>query len=204
MEKKEISDLDKFREVTQEMEATTKWIKDAIENLDQVAVTALINAILSAPRIFFMGAGRSGLVAKALAMRLTHLGFTVFILGETTTPAVESDDLVIAVSGGGKTKEIVGKAEIISKEIGAKIAVITSTKKSTLGILANITIVLPGRAKDDHIDYIKRRLLGNPVAPLGTLFELVSMVFVDSLVPALMMITNQTEEEMKKRHAKPE
>ena len=35
-----------------------------------------------------MGAGRSGLVAKAFAMRLMHLGLEAFVVGETITPAL--------------------------------------------------------------------------------------------------------------------
>ena len=62
-----------------------------------------------------MGAGRSGLAAKAFAMRLMHLGFNVYLVGETTTPAVQPDDLVIAVSGSGETPSIANLGTIAKK-----------------------------------------------------------------------------------------
>jgi len=48
-------------------------------------VEAFIRELLNAKRIYVMGAGRSGLVAKAFAMRLMHLGLQAFVVGETIT-----------------------------------------------------------------------------------------------------------------------
>ncbi|HMB45107.1 MAG TPA: SIS domain-containing protein, partial [Candidatus Methanoperedens sp.] len=78
-------------------------IKKVASKLDTDSVTLLVNGIIDSKIIFLMGAGRSGLAAKAFAMRLMHLGFDVYVVGETTTPAVQPDDLVIAVSGSGET-----------------------------------------------------------------------------------------------------
>ena len=58
-----------------------------------------------------MGAGRSGLVAKAFAMRLMHLGFTAYVVGETITPAMRPKDLLVIFSGSGRTKTIADIAE---------------------------------------------------------------------------------------------
>ena len=49
-------------------------IKEMGESLSDQQVSSFINEILGADRIYVMGAGRSGLVAKAFAMRLMHLG----------------------------------------------------------------------------------------------------------------------------------
>ena len=38
--------------------------------------------------IFLAGSGRSGFVAKFFAMRLMHLGFHVYVFGETLVPPV--------------------------------------------------------------------------------------------------------------------
>lgn len=204
METKEMSNERKFEEVKREFKATTDWLNKSVKALDQETTVNLIDEILKAKRIFLMGAGRSGLDAKALAMRLTHLGFTVYVIGETTTPSIESDDLVIIVSGGGETDAIVARTRIILKT-GARKVVITSMKDSTLGKLADVRVILPGRTKEeDALDYEERRLRGNPIAPLGTLFETICVIFIDSIITLLMILTGQTEEEMKKRHAKPD
>ncbi|MEM2817946.1 MAG: SIS domain-containing protein, partial [Archaeoglobaceae archaeon] len=59
-------------------------------------LNSFIRFIEEAERIFVVGIGRSGLVAKAFAMRLMHLGYKAFVIGETTTPRIEAGDLLVA------------------------------------------------------------------------------------------------------------
>lgn len=177
-------------------------IKKIASKLDTGSVTSLVNGIMDSKRIFLMGAGRSGLAARAFAMRLMHLGFNVYFVGETTTPAVQPEDLVIAVSGSGETPSIANLGGI-SKKIGSKLAVITSNKDSTLGGISDIVVIIPGRPKEDVVyeDYHERRMIGYPqLAPLGTMFEISALVFLDAVVSELMVRTGASEAELKKRH----
>ncbi len=177
-------------------------IKKVASKLDTKAVTSLVNAIMSAERVFLMGAGRSGLAARAFAMRLMHLGFNVYVVGETTTPAVQPEDLVIAVSGSGETPSIANPGSI-AKKIGSKLAAVTSHGDSTLGNIADIVVIIPGRPKEDVVyeDYQERRMIGYPqLAPLGTIFEISALVFLDAVVSELMVRTGASEAELKKRH----
>ena len=177
-------------------------IKKVASKLDTGSVTSLVNGIMDSKRIFLMGAGRSGLAARAFAMRLMHLGFIVYFVGETTTPAVQPDDLVIAVSGSGGTPSIASLG-MISKKIGSTLAVITSNKDSTLGGISDIVVIVPGRPKEDVVyeDYHERRMIGYPqLAPLGTIFEISALVFLDAVVSELMVRTGASEAELKKRH----
>lgn len=177
-------------------------IKKLATKLDTKSVTFLVNAILGSKKIFLMGAGRSGLAAKAFAMRLMHMGFNVYVVGETTTPAVQPDDLVIAVSGSGETPSIASLGAI-AKKIGSKLACITSNKDSTIGSNSDIVVVVPGRPKEDIVleDYHERRMVGYPqLAPLGTIFEISALVFLDAVISELMVRTGADEAELKKRH----
>ena len=177
-------------------------IKKVASKLDTGSVTSLVNGIMDSKRIFLMGAGRSGLAARAFAMRLMHLGFNVYFVGETTTPAVQPEDLVIAVSGSGGTPSIASLG-VISKKIGSTLAVITSNKDSTLGGISDIVVIIPGRPKEDVVyeDYQERRMIGYPqLAPLGTIFEISALVFLDAVISELMVRTGASEAELKKRH----
>ena len=177
-------------------------IKKVASKLDTGSVTLLVNGIMDSKRIFLMGAGRSGLAARAFAMRLMHLGFNVYFVGETTTPAVQPEDLVIAVSGSGGTPSIASLG-MISKKIGSTLAVITSNKDSTLGGISDIVVIIPGRPKEDVVyeDYQERRMIGYPqLAPLGTIFEISALVFLDAVISELMVRTGASEAELKKRH----
>jgi len=63
-------------------------VKEITEKISPKEFENFINFILQVPRIYIIGAGRSGLVARAFGMRLVHLRKKVFIVGETITPAL--------------------------------------------------------------------------------------------------------------------
>ena len=136
-------------DVIKSMKFIVENINEVIKLLDREDIKSMLQKILEGDRIFVMGAGRSGLVAKAFAMRLMHLGFTVYVVGETTTPAVGQKDVVIAISGSGETRSIADLGKIV-KDIGSTLITVTSKKESTLGRTSDITMVLPSKTKNDH------------------------------------------------------
>ena len=151
----------------------------------------------------FMGPGRSGLIGRAFAMRLMHLGFQVYVMGETITPSIGRGDLIIALSGSGTTKLVVTAAEI-GKTVGAKIIAITSYPDSDIARMSDHMVIIKGRTKvADEKDYFLRQLTGEhePMAPLGTAFEISMMIFLDGIVVELMRRLGLTEKELRKRHA---
>ncbi len=180
-----------------------KHLQDSSKKLKNKQVNGFIDALLSAKRVFAIGAGRSGLVTKAFAMRLMHLGIDVHVVGETITPAIRDDDLLVVVSGSGETSYAVSAAKI-AKGIGTKIAVVTSYPRSTLAKLADHVVTLPGRTKIASIkSYLDRQIVGEyeSLTPLGTLFEVTALVFLDSVIAGLMVKLGRNEEELWKRHA---
>jgi 6-phospho-3-hexuloisomerase len=176
-------------------------LENVAAKLDKDSVRQMLEDIMGAKRIFVMGAGRSGLVGRAFAMRLMHLGLSSHVVGETTTPAVSKDDVVIAISGSGQTRSVSNLGRV-AKEIGAKLVTITSNKESTLGELSDTVIVLPGRTKDDAGGYVERHMRGEYtyLTPLGTSFETSASVFLDALIAELIFITGASEEDLKSRH----
>ncbi len=156
-----------------------------------------------AGKVLVMGAGRSGLVGRAFAMRLLHLGYNSYVLGETIVPAIGKNDIVIAISGSGRTKLILTAAEA-AKEAGAKLVAITSYNDSPLSKIADIVVEVPGRTKySQNEDYFARQILGitEPLAPLGTLFEDTVQIFLDGVVAELMIRLKKTEEDLRVVHA---
>ena len=189
------------------MKTSIKAILDNIESaqefLDEKAIDEFENIIIGSKNIFVTGAGRSGLAAKAFAMRLMHLGLSAYVVGETISPAIYSDDCIIAISGSGETNTIVSAAKI-AKNRGSKVLALTSYPESTLGQLADSYILVKGRTKKEADDenYIKRQIHGNytSLTPLGTAFELTTLVFLDAIVSELMEKMHQTESDLKARH----
>lgn len=178
-------------------------IREAEELLIEEDISNFLDVLRSSSNIFVTGAGRSGLVAKAFAMRLMHLGFSAYVVGETISPAITANDCILAISGSGETSNIVSACKI-AKKLGANVLAVTSYPESTLGKLADGLVHVKGRTKlevDDE-NYLKRQIHGNytMLTPLGTAFELTSLVFLDALVPELMDAMDVTEEDLKSRH----
>ena len=115
MNKIEVNDCE---EVLLSMKLIIENIKEVIDKLDREAIKAMLQKTIDGNQVFVMGAGRSGLVAKAFAMRLMHLGFSVYVVGETTTPAVLPQDVVFAISGSGETRTIADLGKL-AKDIGS-------------------------------------------------------------------------------------
>ncbi|MEM0002102.1 MAG: 6-phospho-3-hexuloisomerase [Desulfurococcaceae archaeon] len=183
------------------------YVNRAIElisdNEKDAFIDTLLNARKEGRRIFVIGAGRSGLVAKAFAMRLMHMDFDVYVVGETIMPPIRKSDVLLAISGSGRTRTVVSVAEA-AKSIGAKIIALTTYPDSPLAKLADVVVRIPGRTKLAlEEDYLIRQVRGHhePLAPLGTLFEVTTLVFLDGVVVELMNKLGITEEEMKERHA---
>jgi 6-phospho-3-hexuloisomerase len=154
-------------------------------------------------KILVVGVGRSGLVGRAFAMRLRHLGARSYVVGETITPSVEEGDLLVAISGSGSTQIVVAAAEA-AKRMKAKVAAITTYYDSPLGRLADLVLFVPGRTKLASMDdYFARQILGihEPLSPLGTLFEDTSVVVLDAVVAELMKRLGKNESELARRHA---
>ncbi len=182
-----------------------KGVDKTLAMISHGQVEAMINMMLWAryKRILIIGVGRSGLIGRAFAMRLMHLDFDVYVMGETITPAIGKGDLIIAISGSGTTKLAVTAAEI-GKEVGAKIIAITSHPTSDLARISDHVVQIRGRTKiARERDYFLRQLTGvhEPLAPLGTIFELSAMVFFDSLIAELIERLGKGEGELRKRHA---
>jgi 6-phospho-3-hexuloisomerase len=163
----------------------------------------LIEIYKEGRKVLVVGAGRSGLIGRAFAMRLMHLGFNVYVLGDTVVPPLRAGDALIAISGSGRTRSVITVAEA-AKSVGAKVIALTTYINSPLAKVSDIIVEIPGRTKvSSENDYYTRQLIGiyEPLAPLGTLFELVAMVVLDAVVAELMVQLGKTEEDLKKLHA---
>lgn len=182
------------------LEASASLISDS--EIDSLA-NLLESAYKEGRRVFVIGVGRSGLVGRAFAMRLMHLGFSAYVVGETITPSARVGDVLIAISGSGRSAAVVATAEV-AKSLGMKVVALTSYPDSPLAKLADMVVTIPGRTKVSQEDrWEVRQLLGlhEPLAPLGTQFELVSQVVLDSMISELMCRLGIDEGNMREQHA---
>jgi 6-phospho-3-hexuloisomerase len=167
--------------------------KKLADRIDFEQVALLIPFLQNAERIFLTGAGRSGLSLKSAAMRLMHFGFTVFVAGETTTPAIRKGDLLIAASGSGTTSTIVKAAEK-TVDAGAQVVAFSTTTDSPLAKLSSLVVILPAAQKQDHGKTVSAQYA-------GSLFEQSLLLLTDAIFQTMWAEDGTPAEELWKRHA---
>ena len=81
------------------------------KKIDLAEIEHFVHQIKAANHIFLNGAGRSGIAIQAFANRLMHLGFSVSLVGEISSPHSKPGDLLIICSGSGETGSLKSLAE---------------------------------------------------------------------------------------------
>ena len=177
------------------LERIIKEIKISLKDISEIKTNRFLDEILTSKKVFVTGQGRSGLMAESFAMRLMQIGIKTYHIGDSTTPAISKNDLLVAISGSGKT-EITNM--IIKGADKAKAKAILITNKKTTQEKAKIRntdliIEINAKAKTDQNK--------KSIEPLGTLFEQASLVYLDAVIVLLMTKQNVKETELGKRHA---
>ena len=147
----------------------------------------------STATVFVIGSGRSGLAGQMVAMRLMHLGLDVHVAGEVTAPALGAGNLLIAVSGSGKTNLVVNAGET-AKSAGAKVLAVTTAEDSPLAQVADEVIILRAADKNDRSGSITSQYA-------GSLFEQSVLLGFDALFHALWIQRGRSADQLWLRHA---
>lgn len=166
---------------------------DTVAKIDEQQLVVLASHVRLADRVFVAGAGRSGLVLRMAAMRLMHLGLTVHVAGDTTTPAISSGDLLLVASGSGTTSGVVKAAETAEKA-GARVAAFTTDPGSPLAALTDALVIIPAAQKADHGSGVSRQYS-------GSLFEQVLFLVTESIFQTLWDDVDEPAEQLWLRHA---
>jgi len=183
-----IGDKVKDQSLKEVLKLILSEIKDVLSKIDEKKTEAFVGEILRARRRFLLGQGRSGLVARCFAMRLMQMGFPVYVVGETITPAIEEKDLLIVCSASGE-KHLALEMASLAREKGAAICALTSREDSPLAKFSDLSIKIPVSLK------------GSSSQPLGSLFEQCLLLYLEGVVFVLMRRLDICEGEMRKRHA---
>ncbi|MGI0128971.1 MAG: SIS domain-containing protein [Thermoplasmata archaeon] len=165
-------------------------VSAALDRLDPAAIATATRLLARAPATFVYGAGRSGIIGRAFAMRLVQIGLTAYVIGESVTPIVRRGDVVFILSGRGESQSSIQTANIVRRE-GAELIVLTGRSSSKLAHIATALLSL------EFPETLERPRL----APLGTLFESASLRLTDAVIAELLALRGESEESMRRRHA---
>ncbi len=155
---------------------------------DQVAA-----ALAGSRRVFVLGVGREGLAARALAMRLMHLGLVVHWGWDDTTPNVTADDVFVLVSGSGT----IGHLDYVFEQVrqtGAQTIVVTGVTEAATPRAADIMLGVPVTVYRGTGD------LEPSIQPMGSLFEQATLLLFDLLVLDLARRRGLSLDQLAHRH----
>lgn len=152
-----------------------KELISVCENISETEYKTLVKLMKEDNVFYFAGEGRSGIVAKAIAMRLMHSGKEVYVVGESTTPAIGENDVLILISGSGKTNQIVHLGKQASA-YGAYVFLVTSNKKALSHIWCASGLHIPAATKDRKYNESKT------IQPLGNQFDQSAHIILDAAI----------------------
>ncbi|MCL1854737.1 MAG: 6-phospho-3-hexuloisomerase [Clostridia bacterium] len=181
--------------VTEYAVRIVKELERTMIDTDAVQGERLADAILASGKVFVAGAGRSGFAVKAFSMRLMHMGFDAYVVGETVTPNLEPGDLLIIGSGSGATGSLITIAEK-AKKLGAVLGLITISPDSPIGAHADIVLRIPAPTPKASVD-----ARFTSIQPMGSLFEQSLLLTLDAVILRLMEKRGQNTDTMFTKHA---
>jgi len=167
-------------------------LADVTARLDAATLQPVVAAIAAAPRVMLYGCGREGLMMRALAMRLHHLGRTVCMQSDMSAFPLGPGDLFLCAAGSGVLSTASALCGV-AKVAGARVLVITAEPDGATSRMADQLLVIPAQT-------MARDIGGASVLPMGSLFEGAMFLVFEVLVLRLRETMGETPDAMRARH----
>jgi 6-phospho-3-hexuloisomerase len=169
-------------------------LEGALTAMDRRELDAFIDAIGTAGKIALHGVGREGLMMRAFAMRLFHLGYDVSVVGDMTTPHLGSGDLLILSAGPGYFATVDGLRAVAQRD-GAKVFCLTAQRDGKTPAACDGVLLIPAQTMAD--DQATRAA---SVLPMGSLYELAMFGLFEIIVLELLERTGKSFGAARDRH----
>lgn len=160
--------------------------------LDNAQVEAACQTIARAGEIVLYGCGREGLMMRALAMRLHHLGLHVAMQGDMAAPPLGKGDLFLCSAGPGELSTVTALMAV-AQQGGAQVLMITAEPDKPSPRNSDQLLVIPAQT-------MARDLGGTSTLPMGSLYEGAMFLVFEIMVLRLAVLLGQTPATMRARH----
>lgn len=174
----------------------TRAIRDlsgAVERIDDRDVDRVVSCISNARHVSVFGCGREGLQIRGFAMRLFHLGRSVSVVGDMTTPAITKGDLLLVTAGPGTLSTALALVGV-AKAAGARVLTITAEPEGPVPKMSDEILVLPAQTMaSDHGENIS-------ILPMGSVYEGALFVLFEVIILKLKSSLKVTDQVMRSNH----
>lgn len=166
----------------------------AAAGVDAGGFERLVGALAAARRIAVAGVGREGLMMRALAMRLFHLGLDAHVVGDMTTPPLGNGDLLVVSAGPGDFATIRALVTV-ARDAGADAACLTAQPTGAVPALCDPVLTIPAQTMADDT-----KASASGVLPMGSVFEGAQFLVCEALVITLRDRCGVTAQAMRGNH----
>ncbi len=163
------------------------------DRIDDSLVDRAVEEIARARRIALYGVGREGLQMKGFCMRLFHLGRSVAMVGDMTTPHLGDGDLLIVSAGPGFFSTVAALMGVAKRD-GARTLVVTAQPSGQCAEAADLALVVPAQTMADD------RGPATSVLPMGSLYEGAQYILFEVMILKLRERLGVTAETMRGAH----
>jgi 6-phospho-3-hexuloisomerase len=168
-------------------------IRAAVAAMDEGNMQAMVAELARAARVVCYGVGREGLMMRAVAMRLYHMGLDAHVVGDMSCPPVGPGDLLIVSAGPGGFSTVNGLISV-ARGAGARVACVTAQPQGTAPRAADLVFHIPAQTMaNDQGGAIS-------ILPMGSLFEGAQYLAFELLILALRDHLGVAPEAMRARH----
>jgi len=164
-----------------------------VQRIDDESVKRMVDGIRAARHISVYGCGREGLQIRGLAMRLFHLGRSVSVVGDMTTPAIGAGDLFLLTAGPGHLATALALATV-ARNAGARVMTITAEPAGRVPAVSDDLILVPAQTmasdRGQHVSLL----------PMGSLYEGALFLLFEIVVLQLKRNLGITDQAMRANH----
>ena len=163
------------------------------KKIDDGAVDKAVDMIAKAKTTVVFGGGRERLQIMGFAMRLFHMGLSVAVEGDMTTPPVGKGDLFVVTCGPGEISTALALLDV-ARKAGADVLFITAQPQGRGAAYADFVLTIPAQTMaDDQGTRVS-------ILPMGSLFEGALFVLFEIMVLKLRDKLKITPEAMRANH----
>jgi len=157
-------------------------------------IPTLSTALADAGRVCCYGVGREGLMMKAVAMRLFHLGCDAHVVGDMTTPPVGEGDVLFVSAGPGSFSTVAALADV-ARGAGARVICITAEPDGDVPQSADHVVHIPSQTMAAD-----QGAAATSILPMGSLYEVLMFLFFEMLILDLRDLMTVAPKAMRANH----
>jgi len=168
-------------------------LSEVLARVDTQQVDDFVQEVIGAKRIAFHGVGREGLMMKALAMRVFHLGLDAHVVGDMTTARIGPNDLLVISAGPGYLSTVDALRQV-AQDAGARVACVTAQPQGKTPAKSDLILNLPAQTMaNDEGDNVS-------MLPMGSIFEGAQFLLFELIVLRLANMRSDSNASMRDRH----